>query len=988
MHSTNQRISDAIADELFGAASAGRPVYTLADESALQRIADVANLSGDPLSAIVASVRETLSLDDGGVAPFRWQADAAIHQRQAPLDTPAVLPLLLVLTAAAEQMEADGDVASHNYYSRLHRLLKTPTDRWHRVEEDYRRRATDLWGALNSWLEAWEGERGIPTAYAVGSHEFVGLPMSQAVVRRHDRAGLHHVFALEGMIPGVRVAPSDMEPAMDRYASASPSPLSSTIRKLWSLPAARERIVEAACLELEAWDGTGQAPIGAVRAASESRLIAFLRTFPRRSVEFNLLLPYHSDPGDSVIFHQSESEVAVPAVPGPGGTTRLSSVESISAESLVAEILVGEVGPERRAVARRPRRVVPMRWDDIQGAFVEVERVSLADESLVIAQQEASRRVESYLEEHARPGWRLASDIPGLPAGWSIYDRVQITSTPTGQLHLDLLALAPSARTSLTIRGGFVLPGLLRKWSSLKPPEIVALAAGAQAVSISCYSGTRVDQGQLLFSVSADSELLVADLSTRQLVDGEYTIAMFVDGNTRPVATALLRLRSANTPQFNIEESDIRLVYSVAAHPLWTVAAGAANWQSYVNGARVVGSKPVVSSIPMPEFTPRTRRQASERPPAIRVGRPVSPDSCVVTGQHRIAYPKQVPGQLPASVLVGECETCGLVKRSAGTAWAARKRDESTQPARPVEIPPIVETSGPDLRVVFDALNHVAHGSNVVFERVAGQVEGSGLFADAYLRRQEVVGNIDVARDEWLHVTEWAVNAPTLVPVGKDQWALIGAVSTDLISRLQSILGGDFGIIDRLDVEMSRVELSGPTVDVAVHGSELSSIGVVVLEDSPAHAMASMLPPISHLAAGLKRIMVPSFRSAEFWVTASASWQPTTSIAAVGAYRLRDFRSTYCIRSTGDIEGGTIGIGNAQLVKHIANMWSSDPLIGYHSKSESVVAPLGADLPGLYGRALAICSGRAPRELVDQRMLQYPSVPRDVADAVFSRLIA
>ena len=32
-----------------------------------------------------------------------------------------------------------------------------------------------LWDALNSWLEAWEGERGIPTAYVVGTMQYVGL---------------------------------------------------------------------------------------------------------------------------------------------------------------------------------------------------------------------------------------------------------------------------------------------------------------------------------------------------------------------------------------------------------------------------------------------------------------------------------------------------------------------------------------------------------------------------------------------------------------------------------------------------------------------------------------------------------------------------------------------------------------------------------------------------------------------------------------------
>jgi hypothetical protein len=127
-------------------------------------------------------------------------------------------------------------------------------------------------------------------------------------------------------------------------------------------------------------------------------------------------------------------------------------------------------------------------------------------------------------------------------------------------------------------------------------------------------------------------------------------------------------------------------------------------------------------------------------------------------------------------------------------------------------------------------------------------------------------------------------------------------------------------------------------------------------------------------------------RSAELWDTTSASWRSTETLQQVGAYRLRDFSSTYVVRSEEDVEAGTVGLGNAQIVKHIANLWAGDPLVGYHARSGSVVTPLGADLPALYGRALSLCSGRAPREIIEHRILQYRSVPREVAGVVFDRV--
>ena len=51
-----------------------------------------------------------------------------------------------------------------------------------------------------------------------------------------------------------------------------------------------------------------------------------------------------------------------------------------------------------------------------------------------------------------------------------------------------------------------------------------------------------------------------------------------------------------------------------------------------------------------------------------------------------------------------------------------------------------------------------------------------------------------------------------------------------------------------------------------------------------------------------------------------------------------------------------------------------------------LVVPLGADLPGLYGRVAALCSGRAPVVSVKTRSIGYRDVPRWVADALNSLL--
>lgn len=989
MNSEYAILSEAIAEGMFGSSFAGQPVYALPDSATLSNVLRKAGIEpGDQgeAAAFAHTVRTSLKIDEPGMAPLRWQAEAATRHRAQPLDTPPALPLLVLLTMAAEQMQADGDLAAHNYYSRVHRLLDVPAKQRPRVENNYRKIADLLWGSLNSWLEAWEGERGVPTAYAVGGHAYVGLPISQAVVRQHDRAGLHELFALEGLTPGLRISPGDMSAAIDPHATITPSPLSSHLTRLWRVPAARDRILDAACLELEAWDGSATDAVIANRQVAGTRLLAFLRRFPRKSLEFSLILPFRSDGPGVARFESAGGKVSLPTVVGPGGSTRLSGAGGVSGSSLVGDQLAGSFGhDESLQFGRRPKRVTPLRWDDLQGAYVEVERISLGEDSIILARSDARLRVEDHLAAHARPGWsQLVEAQPGIPEGWLVYQHVQMVSAPFGQVHADLLPLTSLTRTSLTFRGGFVLPGLLRKWSALEPPEAIALAAGASRIEVKVYRGTRIDSDFLVAEKSWAGELLVLSLAHSALADGEYMVAMFVDGAARAASTALLRLRSASTPQFRIEDVDIRLVYSPDSTSIWPLAAGPADWTSFVNGARTNGLVDASRSPSnqMREFAPRQRARDEPARSLVRIGTSMSADSCLLTGMHRFHLPTVVQGQAPTRSVQGECTTCGLVRRFAGTPWAAKKKIHANPTAvHLIDIPPISESTEPDFEVTFDALNHVGAGSVTAFERIAAQVEGSGLFGDSFLRRLEVAGHIDVARDDDLRITEWAMNSATLVPIAHRRWVWIGSRSQQLLDRVTRLVGERGKIIAGADAELARIEIVGT---LPIDG--LAKLGVQVLEVNPAMTIASALPHLSAIARSLRRVVVPIHRSAEFWDTASANWRATDTLIPIGAYRLKDFSSIYAVRSASDVESGTIGLGNAQVVKHIANLWAGDPLVRYHSRSGSVIAPLGADLPSLYGRALALCSGRAPREVREHRMLQYSAVPREVADIIFDRV--
>lgn len=989
MSEVYERLREATADALFGIDKAGLPAYTLAEQDTLGQIASTAGITGDPLAGYLSAVRSTLYLDKEGVSPLRWHAQAARRHAQVPLETPPSLPLLVVLTMAAEQMQAGTDMASNNYYGRLFPLLKVPEARQQKLITDYRSTAESIWGSLNAWLEAWEGERGVPTAYAIGGMRLIGLPMSQAVVRRHDRNGLHHVFEVEGLPPGFRMGGPDMELALDPYATRTPSPLSNNLRRLWTLPAARERIVQAACLELEAWTGGGAQDEFGPRVARSTRLLAYVRTFPRTAVEFNLALPAVSAVTHAT-FVGPDGPIEVPTTSASPGTVRLASTDALSAESLLGDVLEGTLGEEQRPIERRPRRIVPLRWDELQGCFVETERVALGEDNVVLAMADTRARLERHLTQCARPGWEVLEGVAGVPNGWILVRQVQVVGAPDGQPHVELLPLVPRARTSLTLRGGFVLPGRLRKWSSLAPPEVVALASGASRVTVKVFEGSRLAPEDELVSESSESELTIVSVESHDLDDGEYTVAMYVDSEKRPSSTATLRLRSADSPLFNVDEVDLQLVYAPDSAPTWPLSAGPADWPSFVNGARVVAPKGgAEAQTEILEFRPRKKRASSAARRQVRIGTALPADSCMSTGRHRFQLPTADGGKAVSRTIDGECSTCGLVKRFAATPRAAKKKASTaaTGAVHVVDMPPVAPHEETDQQIAFDALSHVGHGSYSVFERIASQIEGSGLFADTFLRRQEVTGHIDVRRDDYMQAVEWAVNAATLVPVPGDKWVLIGARSKRLVRSLQKLLASVGTVAQSTDAGILRVVIEAQPRAVLALKSDLAAIAVELLDASPATQVASALPSLGTVEAGLRRIAVPAFRALEIWDTESASWTPATSLSTTGAFRLRDFRSLYGVRSRADLESGTIAIAGAQLVKHIASRWADDPLVGYHSRSGSVVVPLGADLPGLYGRALSLCSGRAPREIPDSRMVQYPEVPRNVADLIVDRLM-
>lgn len=286
----------AIADVLYGPGADGVPVYLDLEDDVLSEVAAHAGFPGAGRQELTMAVRASLG------PPTRQRVFAAhIAQvrawRAASGQPPPIMALLAVFCLAAEDMRGGQGVSGNNYYDRLMPLLGVPPDSKARVVGAYRDSSGILWGTLNSWLEDLQGVRGLPTAYS-WSHEHVGAPISQALIRGVERDKLKGLFDELDLPPRTQLSQPDMTAILTEWISRRPSPATNALQAMWRSDAARGRVVEMACQLLAAWEPARTSPPSRTdrHRASEVRsrqgaagLVAQLGSFPLPYLQLGLI---------------------------------------------------------------------------------------------------------------------------------------------------------------------------------------------------------------------------------------------------------------------------------------------------------------------------------------------------------------------------------------------------------------------------------------------------------------------------------------------------------------------------------------------------------------------------------------------------------------------------------------------------------------------------------------------------------------------------
>lgn len=985
------RWNSAIADEFFSGRYGGRPVYLDLEDDALERIKAAAGGQGDPSEGLVAAVKPSIRLHGRG-ALFGVHAARLRGWRAGDMGTPPpVIALLALLSLVAERMHADHEFRATNYYGRFITLCggdSTDPNLRAKVIRGFALHSGELWTALNRWLEADPDTRGLPTAFSFDHRVYVGRPISQALVRDGDRRALRLLFSEIGLRPGQVVAVDDMVRILRSWLPESPA--SQTLRRLARDDDVLAHIAEVACVELQSW--SGEVSSGQRLAGSRVALTATIRRLPRRGLNLTATLVAGTEV-DDLEPGPGCDEAGRAALASADGRPRLLDPDPSGwrpiADLGIPDLLISrfEAMAGDATVRRQARPVVVLARDELSSVFREVERVRLGAEHLLLAVDAVRPRLERELELVARAGWRLNTELPGLPAGWILYEGVEIVAISETQAP-DLSVLIPVAWTELTLEGGLKLPGRAT-WHALAPPELRASAPPGRRLSAVLFeevehlegNGEDPDAGTLAGDTLgegdhaatnnlADGERLIDVLDTfegatvvalddLELSPGDYRVRLVDTHNELPLSATSMRLRSADA---SLGRPALRLPPRGPEHGhLWPLTAAL----DADEGAAIDDDEPAEAEAeeePQPEAT-------------------VPVPQCYVTGAHHFLL-EAAGRERPAygATTGGACRHCGLEKRfpARPKSWRAsgERHVQAIRAAKRPSVPPRREGELVDGELLLDALSAIGCGSARELLRLFERSDSPSLRAATGLKELSALGHVDVALDQELRPLRWAV-APTTLVIAGDECFLAGERSEGMLHAVGRIAQTSWYDQGAAPARISVDVASGEAEDIAESLGE--SLGRdVQVSHNPAQSLARHLPSLWDLRARLPILRSrPLDQALERLV--GTRWAPADTAVEDGTYRTRRLPRTVWHQMGGDVRRA-----DARLGKWLAT--APGELMVVDPTRHTVTCPLGAEPPWLFERALVLASGRAPAVSVEGQVVEYADVAPDLAHELRSAM--
>jgi hypothetical protein len=928
----------ALADAIFSYDKNQVPVYLDLDENALEALEQHEGVELEELlNQIAASTIATFGVK--GKFFDTILSDLKIwHQKYSETpdanEPPPVIPFLLLSSAAAERMGEDG-VNQSNYYVHLRQILNIPDSDNLAFQNSFREVIESAFRSLNYWLEGIDGLRGRPTATSISHNAYVGLPLSQALIRSGDRAALYSFLARKKVPPGTRYNSEQISALTDIWLSNPNNDFTSSFKNLIKSEKYRNKMLELIAEEIVNWDG--RRPDENPHSSSGPSVIeAFLTARWSREIlssvfNLNLLAPNNI----------SESEQEFKFL-DPNGDSHIFVVERAGQ---TFNRLRGDVGFDSRAmletnlrfdgqnqfIQRKPRPIVIFTFDSEMGVFREQSVVQIGRRSMLLVRDTRNLvdEIHSYLAENARPDFteKVKQTHSSIPDGWVLFDDLELVKSPdsNSELAKKFPELVSDETLVFHLEGGIRVIGAGRTYLLSSLPELSAISQMVLMKFRLYKSETRIAEWQTQARPEREN------MAQRISEPGTYRIELFLGISATAVSSIgfnVIGMDSVNPGRTFLTK---KIAYDSKVQGPISLLGGMEvsdpNTPKYRDHGLTSDAEIFVSAIPY-------KRSASSRK-YIENKIDSSPQNanCVERGAHLWILETAGP-KLKDSL--GQCENCGqerkflarlhndalksvVVKQVLDKPSESFYYDPKYVPSLVAYEPKAINYS--DLENVFHYLKFGARRNLELICREFGEELGipwRAIAANAF-----EMGIIDVTCDEYGAYTSW--------------------VSGSKLPGFDSSLS--FEILRSVE--------------------NLSTFGESL--------------PVSEVSGG---------SHLEKFDYSTLSWNKIDSMDSAGAFRLRSqMGNQYFWKQTQGFDGNLGRRSTPQVVKWLATPNDLE-LFSYNASSSKIVVPLGFGLPGLLGRAVYASSG-AMSEIVQDKndtYEQYSNVSPELAAEIKRKL--
>lgn len=985
--------NEAIFEVMLSGKYAGRAVYLTFDVHEAQEIAKRLGVDEDSVEELCASLVGG-ALDRGRNPFLTVSGEARRWASEGMVGPPPFLALLHVMSHAAELMANDGEYAANAYYPRLASLVGVSSGKL----RDQGKQTELFWRLLETWLAENDYELGRPTASARGTWKYVGLAMSQAIVRSTDRAAMHDLFDTYGFSNGDRLTVTDIYPYVDDWIRSSNS--TARLRKAWEQKELRDRVCEIAIDEFQDWSNdilgspTGQAKEHSRRLTLVAQV---LPSFPKQRLSLHLGRSMElSEPvtglvdaaGNSFDISNSTFGAFATISPNPMGRNNSGLAASISLNSSSYHLRWSS------------GLVIPLTKSSEGPYWTEIARVSIGTEIIVLVRNKKTlvEALENLLAATStgEATYLTPQELDGIPDGWRLYKDVRIIRAADWEVDTDLEPLVPMSEGA-----GFVISGGLQLargvWHSKAPPAVDLVTDSGPT----WLEAQRPSIGGLQLARESRSDSRICSLPMQDLGDASYTVRGH--SGTKQVAETLVVLRSAERAR----PLDRQMVGRLAHGEVFSAKEPPAEGFPCMIRGFIVSPKP-----PAIEHHAKVNADGMENVPIAGGGLDDEENgfadedvvasqsqSCAARGHHvwrcESASVEAIASGLRkvmSTPLKMECVDCHLavIARNRG-----RKKKKPEQVRSPIAHK---STRGKwdrpqkavdlDFDLLFDALCFLGSGSWGRMDRLlVGQDippwtlgEMAGAWAS--------LGLIDVSYTPGTHrPKKWSVPPPAVCATEDGQGFFSGFRCDRLIDLALEELVGLGGAASVIEQEGAPRHIGFRNVDL---GDLAERIGV--LEDPLGRSFSIVEQPASDLVRaitslpGLEASLVPistgaSPRNLQFFDIEGARWRRAEAISGEGAYRFDHAGRVYVYRTA----DGREFMGPQQVIKLLAARQRGSRFHRYNEQSREFTSTRGAEPVGLLARALVACSGRLPRK-DDSGWTIYENVQPEIGQAVLFNL--